>query len=94
MVFQGTVWGPPLWNCFYEDGRRAVNAKGVLETVFADDLNCFKCFDGQVPRSNILNKHSQSSCWLLAAAGYRLQAAGTATTHTTWHIHGTPHAVM
>ena len=25
MVFQGTVWGPILWNCYYEDARHAIN---------------------------------------------------------------------
>ena len=30
MVFQGTVWGPPLWNAFFEDARRAVAANGFL----------------------------------------------------------------
>ena len=43
-VFQGTVLGPPLWNCYYEDARRAVNDNGFRECVFADDLNCFKRF--------------------------------------------------
>ena len=27
-VFQGTVWGPPLWNVFYADARTAVAANG------------------------------------------------------------------
>ena len=40
MVFQGTVWGPPLWNCFFEDARAPVRKSGFDETVFADDLNC------------------------------------------------------
>ena len=45
MVFQGTVWGPTLWNNFFEDARAAVNKMGFIETVFADDLNAFKEFD-------------------------------------------------
>jgi hypothetical protein len=44
-VYQGTVLGPPLWNCYYEDSRLAVNAEGFAEIVFADDLNCFKSFE-------------------------------------------------
>ena len=40
-VCQGTVLGPPLWNCYYEGARRAVNTTQCVETVFADDLNCF-----------------------------------------------------
>ena len=43
-VFQGTVLGPPLWNLFYADARKAVNAKGFDESVFADDFNAWKCF--------------------------------------------------
>ena len=43
-VFQGTVLGSPLWNVFYEDARHSVNLKGFLESVFADDFNCWKSF--------------------------------------------------
>ena len=43
-VFQGTVLGPPLWNTFFGDARRALNRKHFKETVFADDLNCWKAF--------------------------------------------------
>ena len=25
MVYQGTVWGPPLWNVFYADAKASVN---------------------------------------------------------------------
>ena len=52
-VYQGTVWGPPLWNCYYEDARHAVNENCFTETVFADDLNCFKSFDGDALDSDI-----------------------------------------
>jgi hypothetical protein len=45
MVFQGTVLGPPLWNCYYEDAHKAVLEALFLDTVFADDLNCFRVFD-------------------------------------------------
>ena len=43
-VFQGTVLGPPLWNTFFEDGRRAVNGTGFQEGVVADDCNCYKSY--------------------------------------------------
>ena len=49
MVYQGTVFGPTLWNAFFEDVRQAVNKKGFLEAVYADDLNSFKEFDSKVP---------------------------------------------
>ena len=47
MVFQGTVLGPPLWNCFYADAAEAVEVHHFLATIFADDLNCFRIFDGR-----------------------------------------------
>ncbi len=43
-VFQGTVLGPPLWNAFYADARVSVRNLGFLETVFADDFNCWRTF--------------------------------------------------
>ena len=42
MVFQGTVWGPPLWNAFYADSKRPIRKAGFQEIVFADDLNAWK----------------------------------------------------
>ncbi len=47
-VFQGTVLGSPLWNLFYADARHAVRELGFVETVFADDFNCWKGFDWNV----------------------------------------------
>ena len=45
MVFQGTVFGPPLWNIYYADARAPVRKNGFQEVVYADDLNAFKAFD-------------------------------------------------
>ena len=42
MVFQGTVWGPCLWNAFFGDSVWAVRFEGFGVIVFADDLNAFK----------------------------------------------------
>ena len=44
-VFQGTVWGPVLWNLFYEDSNAAMKKQEFVEIKFADDLNAFKEFD-------------------------------------------------
>ena len=44
-VFQGTVLGSPLWNVYYADARIAVRKFGFIETVFADDFNCWVSFD-------------------------------------------------
>ena len=43
-VFQGTTWGPPLWNCYYEDSRNAVAQAGFTDSTFADDLNCYRVY--------------------------------------------------
>ena len=40
-VYQGTVLGPPFWNTFYADARFPVRELGFIETVFADDFNCW-----------------------------------------------------
>jgi len=54
-VYQGTVLGPPLRNCYYEDARLATQAAGYSETVFADDLNYFKAFDADASDASILD---------------------------------------
>ena len=45
MVFQGTVWGPPLWNVFYADARHAIQKHSFEEIIFADDLNAWQRFE-------------------------------------------------
>ena len=54
MVFQGTVWGPILWNVFYEDASSAIRSKEFTEIVFADDLNAFKIYDSAVGNDTII----------------------------------------
>ena len=44
MVFQGTVWGPVLWSVYYQDVDRPVAKSGFTESVYADDLNCWRVF--------------------------------------------------
>ena len=56
MVYQGTVWGPPLWNCYFSDARCAVNGAGFLDTFFADDLNCFRDFLPEVRNEAIVEE--------------------------------------
>ena len=50
MVFQGTVWGPPLWNSFFGDCVAAIHACGFQVVIYADDCNAFKAFP--IGRSN------------------------------------------
>ena len=47
MVFQGSVWGPSLWNVYFSDSRQAVQQAGFDDTYFADDLCCYKDFAGK-----------------------------------------------
>ena len=41
-VYQGTVWGPPLWNSYYADSREPIQKNRFNEIVFADDLNAWR----------------------------------------------------
>ena len=54
MVFQGTVWGPQLWNFFFGDAKKPVRDAGFTEVVFADDLNAFKAFDLATSNEEVL----------------------------------------
>jgi len=54
MVFQGTVWGPSLWNVFYADARQAIHKHAFEEIVFADDLNAWKRFEAHTPKQTML----------------------------------------
>ena len=62
-VFQGTVLGPILWNRFFESSRFSINSQGFTESVFADDCNCFRAFDGREEDSTIITElgHCQAA---------------------------------
>ena len=60
IVFQGTVWGPPLWVCFYEDARRAINEWFYTEVAFVDDLNVYRELSRGTPNDKITQ--SMESC--------------------------------
>ena len=55
MVYQGTVWGPTLWNCFYGDACYAIRGCDFEEIIYADDLNSFKYFDHSVSNETIFD---------------------------------------
>ena len=59
MVFQGTVWGPWLWNLFFADASHSVRKIGFTEVIFADDLNCFKKFDATINNDEIIGELQQ-----------------------------------
>ena len=52
-VYQGTVWGPPLWNLHYESARHSVNKYGFREVAYADDKNMSKAFAASTPTTAI-----------------------------------------
>ena len=54
MVFQGTVWGPPLWNSFYADSRHPIQKHDFQEIIFADDLNAWKKFEAGTAHDTML----------------------------------------
>jgi hypothetical protein len=45
MVFQGTYFGPPMWNTFFSDSYLATRSVGFEEVIYADDLNAWKAVD-------------------------------------------------
>ena len=55
MIYQGTVWGPWLWNMFYEDARLALRAHNFVEVVFADDLNAFRASPLKTPNTQLMD---------------------------------------
>ena len=60
--FQGTVWGPGLWNTFFGDARRALHSRGFTKTTFADDMHCFKLFDRHASTESVFDElHSCQS---------------------------------
>jgi len=56
MVYQGTVWGPPLWNTFFGDSCGAIRSTGFSEVVYADDLNAFKAFCKSISNVHIMRE--------------------------------------
>ena len=63
-VYQGTVLGPILWNCHYADASKAVTSLGFTDSVYADDLICFKAFDRFEMQDDILHELSECQCQL------------------------------
>ena len=53
MVYQGPVWGPPLWNSYFADARLEAEAEGFEDTFFADDLNLFRAFPSSTNNTTV-----------------------------------------
>ena len=64
MVFQGTVWGPPLWNAFYADARLPIRMCKFLEIIFADDLNAWRKFDAGTTYETMVTAMDECQCEL------------------------------
>ena len=54
MVYQGTVWGPSLWNVFVGDVACVVKARGFSIVIYADDINIFKQYPARIVNDRIL----------------------------------------
>eukprot|EP00969_Alexandrium_andersonii_P021328 931895-Alexandrium_andersonii.AAC.1 len=48
MAYQGTVFGPTLWDLFFADARSAIDSAGFTETIYADDLNAYRVITSDV----------------------------------------------
>ena len=59
-VFQGIVFGPPLWNQFVADAAVPVRQTGYSEVIYADDLNAFKSFSSTSQNADIRNDMQQT----------------------------------
>ena len=55
MVYQGTVWGPAFWNCFYRDAKDAIRKSDFTEIIYADDLNAFKAYENRTSNETIFS---------------------------------------
>ena len=42
IVFQGTAWGPPLWNVCFGDCICAITCCGFEAVIYADGCNSFR----------------------------------------------------
>ena len=58
MIFQGSILGLVLWNLFYAGCKRPVEKKAFTESVFADDLNCFRKYHKSIGQTYILKELS------------------------------------
>jgi hypothetical protein len=56
MVFQGTVWGPTLWNTYFGDAACVLQGYGYTIVIYADDYNAFKSFPSSTSNAHILQE--------------------------------------
>ena len=56
MCFQGTVWGPSLWNLFFSDAPLALRKCAFKEIMYADDLNAYRVFTNGTSNDFVLGQ--------------------------------------
>ena len=69
MVFQGTHFGPPLWNIFFADVSGPAASHGAKPAKFADDLNTYKSYPVDTALEEVLSdlKRGQQAVHQLGA---------------------------
>ena len=60
MVYQRTVFGPPLWNVYFCGAKTATESTGSTAAMFADDLNTYKLYRRSLGNDEIM--HDLSEC--------------------------------
>ena len=60
MMFQGTVFGPSLWNIFFADVHERAERNGAKEHRFADYLSISKEFASTASNEDILTDMRRS----------------------------------
>ena len=67
MAFQGTVWGPTLWNAFFRDCVCAIDGCGFEAVIYADDCNAFRVFSRNMSNNDgydsLLNCQTSLHAW-------------------------------
>ncbi len=53
-VYQGTVWGPLLWNIYFNDAKYAIWKAGCKDMSFADDINGYCMVPNAAPIHDLL----------------------------------------
>ena len=56
MVFQGTVWGPTLWNTYFGEAACVLQGNGFVIVIYADDYNAFKPFPSNTGNAHIYSR--------------------------------------
>ena len=64
MVFQGTVWGPALWNVYFGDSTLLAQGSGFTVVVYADDYNAFKDYPRSVGNPLVFSELKEYQCEL------------------------------